>query len=645
MGSVTRYRKRVCSEGYWTNWGTITDFSIIDSLNGAHCVYSANVSMSASEKLDSITFANTFASGITGFATFQFYLYTSDPSGASAPPGNYVGHTSTDRWLTTQGITESVSFTGLNLTGVTELYIWVTASYDNTGGWVYCCDDSIASQQTAITGSFSTISMTLSISPGSVTAGGSVVLGVTNGNGVNLTAVFTYGSTVLPVTGTQSVSFSSGSANVPCPMSWFDIAGVTTLQRMTVNVSVTGGPSTLTGSFTLVASDAMAPAISNVSASIVQADGGASSYYPNTYIAGLSKCKVSAKVESSTSAVISSVVLSYPGGSSVNMVYNSSTLKYEGTTAAPLTGNTVFTVTARDQRGLSTQATTSVSGVVAYTPPSVEINLAFRCNSSGVEESGGACWRIRATATFDTALSNNSLTKLTAEIEGGAENNLISGSTSGPLTGMTNPKAAYKVLVTVQDKVSGEITKSITLEGMSRNVVVTRSDDGTYMGLGTTPGRTSGPSAYELPTAGSYLIGGIPAQAFIDPVLVSDGSNAYVPDLSGDSFKATPTSTPDFLLVDHNDPHARENAAAFFLREGNGTHWDNEPSPMAAGGALENYRWRGYRTVLWYDTEWQLVLIVELFPYPGTIWSNLYNAYQSGNKWVGWRRISPTNPG
>lgn len=616
MGSVTRYRKRSCFGGTWSSWNTITGSSIIGSNYTSHCVYSINVSMSASERLDSITFKNTFASDISTSLTFQFYLYTSDPTSATSPPSGYVSYKTSTRSITTAGIASTINFTGLNLSGVTTLYVWVTGSYNASGGGIYCCDESGISQPTAVTGSFSTVSMSLSISPSSVTAGNKVTLDVTNGSGTGLTATFKYGNTTL-----ANQYFSNGSLEYTCPASWFDTAGVTTLQSMTINVEVTGGVNTLTGSFTLNASSAMKPSVGTPSTAIVQ-PSPASTSYPSTYIAGISKCKVSVTVTARTNAAISSVILSYPGGSNVTMTYNSSTGKYEGTTAAPLTGDTTFTITATDRRGLQTQATAGIYGVVAYTPPSVAINLAYRCNSSGVEESGGTYWRIRVTATYSTALSGNSLQKLTAEIENGTEYSLISGSTSSPLPGMTNPKSAYKVIVTVRDKVSGEITKEITLEGISRNFVITRSGDGTYVGTGTTPTRTSGPSAYELPGNGSFLLGGKEYGAF--GALVDGATVTQYLGNGNESFNN------DFLSVDLTDRYALCNAAATFSSWAGGCA--NGPNAMASSV------FGGLRIVHILCASVAVVLLIEASPTPGRIWINVYSS-----EWKGWKYFYTVN--
>lgn len=611
MASISLYQKKARGVSGWGSWHTVSGEDYITSDYNMHAVYSASVNMTGASKMTSVTFATVLGCTGTVAATIHAYLYTSDPTtgGSGSPPSNYVGHYQTTRTIDLNGLYLSFPISGLDL-NVSTVYIWITASYNVNSGMLSVYDNTDVPQYRNITATFSAAVMSLEITPNAVTAGNNVTLNVANGSGYTLTATFKYGSTTL-----KTQSFSTGSVNVSCPASWFDTAGVNYLTSMTVNVTVTGGTSTMSGSFTLNASSAMAPNVGTPTASIVQGASAAADY-PSTYIAGISKVKVAVTVSARTNAAISSVVLSYPGGSSVSMSYNSSTGKYEGTTAAPITQDTTFTVKATDQRGLQTSKTVSVTGVVAYTQPSVTINIAYRCNSSGTEESGGAYFRIRATASYSTNLSGNSLKKLTAGVKNGAASSIISGTTSLPISGTTNPKSAYVIVVIVQDKVSGEIAKEITLEGLSRNFVVTRSGDGTYLGVGTTPSRTSGPSAVELPENGSFLISGKEYGAFAALV---DGANIteYVGN-GNESFGN------DFLNIDLTDRYALKNAAANFSSWGGACA--NGPN------AVSSYVFGGLRLVFIMASNAAAVILIEVSPTPGRVWINTY-----ASEWKGWK--------
>lgn len=603
MASISLYQKKTRDFNGWGSWGTVSGDTYISSEYNMHTVYKATVNMTGASSMSSVTLSTVLGCTGTVAATIHAYLYTSDPTsgGSGSPPNTYVGHYQTTRTIDENGLYLSFPISGLNL-NVSTVYIWITASYNVNNGILSTYDNTDVPQYRNITATFTAAVMSLEITPATVTSGNAVTLNVANGSGYTLTATFKYGSTTLAVQ-----SFSTGSVNVQCPKSWFDSAGVTYLTSMTVNVTVTGGTSAMSGSFTLQAGDDMKPSVGTPTAAIVQASSA--SDFPNTYIAGISKCKVSVSVSFPTNAGVSSVRLSYPGGTTVNMSYNSGTGKYEGTTAAPITTNTTFTVTVTDVRGLYTQKTVSITGVVAYTEPSVVVNLAYRCDSSGNEESGGPYWRIKVTASYTTNLSGNSLRKLTAAVKNGTANNLTSGTLSGALSGTTNPKTAYTIVIIVQDKVSGEITKEIVLEGMLRNVVITRSDDGTYVGVGTTPETTSGESTVELPSGGRFLVGGNNYGAFEIPVSDSDNGSSF---------------GQDFLNVDLTNPYALKNATAkFYCSSG---AYSNCPSNVSSAV------FRGIRKVFFYDSAFCLVMLIELYPTAGRIWTN---GYFYG--WSGWK--------
>lgn len=264
------------------------------------------------------------------------------------------------------------------------------------------------------------------------------------------------------------------------------------------------GTPTVTGTFV-----DMSTTVGTPTASVVDLTGN----FPSTYIAGHSKVKVAAAVTTGTGSTISSVKLSYPSGTTVNMSYNSSTGKYEAVTAAPITRNTVFTVTATNSTGFTGTNTVSVTGVVPYTSPSVAINETgtYRCDSSGVKTSGGTHFRVQATANYYSSLSGNTLVKFSVKIKGSStETNLTSGVQSAAISGMSNTNQGYTIVFTIQDKVSDAVTREYTLEGALRDFVLTRGTDnnGAHVGIGMTPEVVSGRSSIELPSGGRLLVNG-----------------------------------------------------------------------------------------------------------------------------------------
>lgn len=449
--------------------------------------------------------------------------------------------------------------------------------------------------------------MTLSISPATVTAGNNVGLTVANGSGTALTAIFKYGSITL-----ATQSFSTGALNCNCPPAWFDTAGVTALSSMTVSVTITGGPNEMTGSFTLQAGSSMKPVMGAAAAVPVQSENTAA--FPDTYIANYSRAKVSVAVSAPTNAAITKVVLSYPGGTGVTAAYNSASGKYEATTEAPLMADTVLTMTATDQRGLQSSTSVTVTGVVAYTPPSVAIDTAYRCDANGYRNSGGAYYRIKVTATWYTALEGNSLKKLTAGVKNGTGSTIASGTVC-TLAGLSDPKKSYTIVVIVQDQISDEVRKEITLEGMLRNLVITRSDEGTHLGIGTTPEGTEEKSTVELPNGGKYLTGGHPVQSLMQPIDSTDGS----------SFEK------NLLNINTTQRDTLVHRTAFFHKDAAGTGWSNMPPIYTA------QEWYGLREVLWMDANHILVRVTDLSG-QGYVW---LNRWEQGH-WSGWYALDMT---
>lgn len=81
---------------------------------------------------------------------------------------------------------------------------------------------------------------------------------------------------------------------------------------------------------------------------------------------------------------------------------------------------------------------------------------------------------------------------------------------------------------------SEAVTREYVLDGMLRNLVLRRSTDGTYVGVGTTPAHSSGASTIELPIGGAYYIGEKPIRDTLNlgvaDGIVEDGGdlNSYI---------------------------------------------------------------------------------------------------------------------
>lgn len=621
--SVLEVMSRQQSSGSaWSGWKDLNTYDLISDYRNDYVVYKVEPNYSTHATVTSFSFTARIGYGgpsefhnSSHSATIKAYLYASNPVGGggstspSSPPSGYLDVKTVQETIVDfgghNGTAITFTFTGLNITAG-RLFVWLCDT-NQAGGYDYAYSAYVS----ATTDGYSS-PLSISLASGSVTTGNKQVVTIVNGSGKTITVEFKYNGTRV-----ASGSTSTGQLEVDVTAAWFSAAGVTAADSFSVSVTI-DLDDTLYESFDVVAGDDMKPTVSNLTLEIVQPTGsGAATYYPSTYIANISKCKVSASVTLKAGATLpsSGVKLTYTGGAAVTMTYNSSTGKYEGTTAALTNTSTAFTVTATDSRSKSGSQTSSEISVVQYTKPVVNINssLTYRCNSSGAQESGGAFWRACATATYYSALSGNSLLKFLVTINTGTTIGLTSGVQSAPQGGSLNQTTNYTLTFVIQDKISEEITKTFILESITRNVVIKRNSSGTTAGVGTTPTRAAG-SSVELPLSGDFLMGEIPAQAFHIP---------YSDIVDGSSFGKDP------LNVNRTQRKSIENASTFFYKTANNSEWNVENLPLD----YASRSWIGFREVYWMNATYQMVSITELIPYPGRVWTNLCIS----GTWNGWR--------
>ena len=73
---------------------------------------------------------------------------------------------------------------------------------------------------------------------------------------------------------------------------------------------------------------------------------------------------------------------------------------FSGTTAPiGMAGTLTPTATVTDSRGRTTTVSAPAVSVFDYQTPSLQTSVAFRCSAAGVEDSGGACLRVKATGS------------------------------------------------------------------------------------------------------------------------------------------------------------------------------------------------------------------------------------------------------
>lgn len=573
--------------------------------------------------------------------TYNLYLYSQDPAGYSSQPTNWLTRTSGTKGSNTNVIQWTISG---SYASYSTLYVLIMVDYGSGQVTLNHGSSSLVETYTAKALpqiSFGTISETET----------GLSIPIVNGSNYSLTCVITAGNDNAPGNNAQLYrgTSSSGLFEVPIDaVQWFNMAEITNSLIIPVTITVTGGnPATLTGrgnyqEVRQASIDSLKPVVSTISTQIQQAAGAASQFYPNTYIAGYSKCKVTAVITRPTNAALSSVKLSYPGGTTITMEeVSGSPGTYAGTTSAALTKDTTFTVTAADARGLSGSGTKTVTGVVAYVLPSVNVDLAYRCDEQGVETNGGDHYRIKVTAKINANLPNNAITELTVGLKGAPaaeRHNITNGTTSGALGTLSDPKKAYVITVIIQDKISGQIPAEYTLKGKQRDFVLNHDGGHTHLGIGTTPiGKDfSGyKDTIELPNDGLFLVGGIPVQAFNYPHIAGKTSD-------------NPCFGRDFHNVSADRTGEANASAIFGFPASQYDSWSNLPDDpydqQTTPTGIRTLGWAGWREVYWVNQDEVLVKITEIAPKTGRIWfcSRAKDSTTHEYTWTRWKYLMPT---
>ena len=575
--------------------------------------------------------------------TYSLYLYSQDPSGYSSPPSTgLLTSTGGTKYSNTNAITWTLA--GSYATNYSTLYVLIAVSYET--GQVTLIHSSSSFIETY------TEKAAPQINFGTITKKDfGMTIPIVNGSNYNLTCVITAGNENSPGNNAQLYSGTSSSGQFDVTIDavqWFNTAGITNSLYIPVTITVTGGnPATLRGNLTYqetreAAINSLKPVVSSLSTQIQQAPGDASEYYPSTYIAGYSKAKVTAVITRPTSAAVSTVKLTYPGGRTVQMEEDENHPgTYTGITGNALTKDTEFTVTVTDARGLSGNGSVQVSGVVAYVLPYIADVFAYRCDSSGVETNGGDHYRIRATAHISERLPNNEITELTVGLRGAPalerHNVPQDGSTSQAFGTLSDPKRAYVLTIIVNDKISGQITRELTLKGMQRDFVINHDGGRTHVGIGTTPvGKEveQYKDTIELPQDGLFLLGGIPAQAFHYP---HKGVTGQITD---------PPFGKDFRNVSLDRTGEANAACAFAVQVDTLSEWSNVPDdPLdSSQSGIRTYGWGGWREVYYISQDHIIVKITEAAPKAGRVWYcvRARSATTMEYVWSRWGYIMPT---
>lgn len=581
-----------------------------------------------------LRFKNTSTNAAITIHPFLRLYNGTDPSGGSTAPGYYpaTGLLATgdiDQFSLAAGATvdKTYSFTGISTTVETLhvlLALGMTAA-KTTDGYVQ-----VITQNCSFTGTGPERVASITVMPASVKTGENTTIRIYGRGGRTFTVDVKYGSTVL-----QTYTIAADSMDITIPKSWFTTAGVAALEYFTASFELSNGD---IWEVNIRAGDDMKPVVGTPTVSIVQ-PSPASTNYPNTYLAGISKAHVAVDVTSGSNSAISSVRCYYDGGS-FNLTYNSSTGKWEGDTPSPVTQDTTFRINAEDQRGLIGIAESAQITVVPYTQPAVVIDTAntWRCNSSGTKTDGGSYYRVKATATVCTegALNGNQAVEFVVYKSGDStENALTSGVQSAAINGSLTASVAYTFYIRLTDRVGYSTTKSFTLSGSRRFIMIQSDGTGTGVGIGKNPrwvGQdlnyvdlnvlSNKESSYESSSGNRLLLSGLR----INEMKVGAFHEFITGLFTGATFGQ------DFLNIGTERTYTQENGTVWFIKPADDSEWSNMPNTMAG-----KY-WVGVRFVLRKASTTALVIIIEWTPQPGRIWINQL----STDGWGGWKYLTPT---
>jgi hypothetical protein len=199
---------------------------------------------------------------------------------------------------------------------------------------------------------------------------------------------------------TTAVGASSTSYTIP--LSWLTVIPSATSGTATVSVTTyaSGGLElgTDTYSFTITAPSSAVPTLSLAAARI-------NNSVPSSwgiYVQGQSGVTITATAAGYQGSTISSYTIS--GGATGTQSSNVFTIS-----TIYSSGSITYTVKVTDSRGRTATASTSIS-VVAYSAPAFSATDAFRCVAAGTASDTGTYISAKATGTFSSVSSKNSMT-------------------------------------------------------------------------------------------------------------------------------------------------------------------------------------------------------------------------------------------
>ena len=268
------------------------------------------------------------------------------------------------------------------------------------------------------------------------------------------------------------------SVSYTIPVSWLTNIPNATSGTATVSVTTYASGGTLLGtdtySFTITAPSSAVPTIS---LAVTRVDNSVPSTW-GVYVQGKSGVKITATASGYQGSTVSSYTISGGvTGTQTSNVFTISTIYSSGTIT--------YTVKVTDSRGRTATASVSIS-VVAYSAPTFSATEAFRCTSAGAASETGTYISAKASATYSSVSSKNSMTLkvqygLTTSSAYSTAVTLTNGTASVIGGGSIDANYSFNVKFTLTDQFS-TVEKILTVGTAAYTVFFRQGGNGVALG-------------------------------------------------------------------------------------------------------------------------------------------------------------------
>lgn len=264
-----------------------------------------------------------------------------------------------------------------------------------------------------------------------------------NSSSFTHTVKFAFGSYSKSVTGVAT------STNYAIPMSWLNAIPKSTSGTATVTVTTYNGSTKIGNSvsknFTITVPSSVVPSIGSFVAEIVN------NTVPSgwgIYVQNKSKCKLTV---SNATGVYSSTISSYVIKQGSTSLGTSNTVTTAVLTA---TGTVTYTAVVTDSRGRTATKTVSIY-IYPYSAPSIPSVLSQRCNQNGTLNDDGVYIKAKASFTYSSCNSKNTVTSKVYYRKSGTEQwsnpSTFTSGGSVVIGGDVNVDLSYQVMYEVSD--------------------------------------------------------------------------------------------------------------------------------------------------------------------------------------------------